>query len=1089
MKKLKNSCKKIVSFFLLVGIVFVLSNSLVFASSEPSLSISGKVSRASMGGMSLDDVIVEVSGTVQSKAKTDRFGNYIIRNLPRGGTYTIKPIKKGFISSPASRTYRGLMESKINEDYIISEQTFSISGKVLAGGKPVKGIVVMIDTRNNKYFTDQDGGYNIDHLEYNGPYKVSVISDSYSYEPFVVDFLDKDVVHNFTKDIILSGHVTSFDKPVKNVELKVNGINYKTDEDGKYIIKGVSAGVDYKISLSNTDIVSNPAYISLTKLSNDKENLDFDVSAVISGKVTYNGAPFKNAVVVIRELDRVYKTDVNGDFKFTGLPINQQYTVSVTSDGYSFEPSEWKIKDLAVEKNKQNFVASIKKYSATVTAKKGSSVVPGATVNVLEEKKTFVTNAQGKCIINNLKYGKKYTISVKKDGISFVKSKQEVVIDSDIDIVFDSTLTISGSVKNNSKPVANALVVCREQKVKTNTNGNYTLKGLKPNEGYIVSVSSGSLVFDNNTIVVENLTDSKSNVNFVVNDIKEKNREVELSKIKTDAEEKNRIAKEAETAKIKAEKEEQERLVKEAKLKAQEEADRMAEKERLSREIEAAKIKAEEAKLAKEAEVARIKAEKEEQERLAKEAKLKAKEEAKRKAEEAKLAKEAEAARIKAEKEEEIRLAKEAKLKAKEEAKRKAEEAKLAKEAEAARIKAEKEEEIRLAKEAKLKAQEEADRMAEKERLAKEIEAARIKAEEARIVKEAEAARIKAEKEEQERLAKEAKLKAQEEARQKAEEARIAKEAEAARIKAEKEEQERLAKEAKLKAQEELKQKMEKERLDKEAEAARIKAEKEEQERLAKEAKLKAQEEARQKAEEARIAKEAEAARIKAEKEEQERLAKEAKLKAQEELKQKMEKERLAKEAEAARIKAEKEEQERLAKEAKLKAQEEARRKAEEARIAKETESARIKAEKEAKLKAEKESKVFIKGRVLKGKEGISGVQVRVLTEEEEKIFITDKNGFYKVTNLVKGENYTVTVISGNQSYNLYPKVKVYKKISENLTNQNFYIVQDHTKILEKPKETNKKDSASEQEKEKKSGEWYDDYGLQKKNGMLQKQI
>ena len=202
-----------------------------------------------------------------------------------------------------------------------------------------------------------------------------------------------------------------------------------------------------------------------------------------------------------------------------------------------------------------------------------------------------------------------------------------------------------------------------------------------------------------------------------------------------------------------------------------------------------------------------------------------------------------------------------------------------------------------------------------------------------------------------------------------------------------------------------------------------------------------------------------------------------------------MEKERLAKEAEAARIKAEKEEQERLAKEAKLKAQEEARRKAEEARIAKETESARIKAEKEAKLKAEKESKVFIKGRVLKGKEGISGVQVRVLTEEEEKIFITDKNGFYKVTNLVKGENYTVTVISGNQSYNLYPKVKVYKKISENLTNQNFYIVQDHTKILEKPKETNKKDSASEQEKEKKSGEWYDDYGLQKKNGMLQKQI
>ena len=112
-------------------ILFVLTNVSVLASSEPPISISGKIARSSVSGMSLGDIIVEVSGTTETKVKTDRFGNYIIRNLPKGGTYTIKPSKEGFKLSPASRTYRGLMESKINEDFIISEQTFSISGKVL----------------------------------------------------------------------------------------------------------------------------------------------------------------------------------------------------------------------------------------------------------------------------------------------------------------------------------------------------------------------------------------------------------------------------------------------------------------------------------------------------------------------------------------------------------------------------------------------------------------------------------------------------------------------------------------------------------------------------------------------------------------------------------------------------------------------------------------------------------------------------------------------------------------------------------------------------------------------------------------------
>ena len=1192
MKKMKINCKKVVKLFLVFCLTCSL-NSFAYPSAEPPLSISGKLSKSTVVGMHLEEVVIEVSGTKNMTVKPDRFGNYMVRNLPRGGTYTITPIDKGLSFSPASRTYRGLTESKINEDYIPTEKTFSISGRVLSGGKPVKGLPVMISHRNNKYFTDQDGYYNIDHLEYNGPYTVSVVADNYAFEPFTIDFLDKDVIHDFSKDIVLSGQVTSFDKPVKNIEIDINGIKYKTDENGNYSVKGSFAGIDCKITLSNEALVANPAYISLTKISNDKENLNFDISAEISGKVTYNNAPFKDAIVKIEELNKTHKTDAKGEFDFSSLSLDQEYTVTVSSSGYMFEPAEWKIKNLATENNKKEFVANIKKYKAVVTAQKGENPVPGATVTLLETKKTFVTDAQGKCVIPALKFGSKYNISIKKEGVSFIEAKKQIENNNDrsmeINVPFDVALTISGTVRKDLKPIANAVVVCGDQKVKSNIKGKYTLKGLRSNTDYTVSVSSGSLVFDQNPITIENLTDSKNNVDFVI-DTKKKEEEKKLqlakeAELKAQEEakkkaEEERLAKEAEEARLKAEKEEQERLAKEAELKAQEEAKQKEEELRLAKEAEEARIKAEkeeadriakeaelkaqeeakqkeeELRLAKEAEAARLKAEQEEAARIAKEAELKAQEEAR-------LAKEAEAARIKAEKEEAARIAKEEKLKAQEEAKKKAEEARLAKEAEKARIKAEKEEQAKKAKEAKLKAQEEAKKKAEEARLAKEAEKARLKAEKEEMTrlakdeakkkalekeekallakeskvkfqeetgikvgdesldKEAEIARVKAEKEKAEKLAKEAEFKAQEEVDKKVEEVRLAKEAEEAKIKAEKEAAQKLAKEAELKAQEEAKLKAEEERLAKEAEEARIKAEKEEAARIAKEAELKAQEEAKLKAEEERLAKEAEAARIKAEKEEAARIAKEEKLKAQEEAKKKAEEERLAKEAEKARIKAEKEEQARLAKEAKLKAQEEAKQKAEEERLAKEAEAARIKAEKEeaariakeaelnaqeeAKKKAEeerlakekeaeekklKENKLSIKGRILKGKEGVSGVQVRVLTEEEEKIYLTDKNGFYKINNLVKGENYTITVISGKTTLELSPKVRVYKKFSKSLNNQNFYVVENYNVTPDQVKKIDKSVSKDSSQNSKDSSyEWNKNYGIKNKDGVIQKDI
>ena len=64
------------------------------------------------------------------------------------------------------------------------------------------------------------------------------------------------------------------------------------------------------------------------------------------------------------------------------------------------------------------------------------------------------------------------------------------------------------------------------------------------------------------------------------------------------------------------------------------------------------------------------------------------------------------------------------------------------------------------------------------------------------------------------------------------------------------------------------------------------------------------------------------------------------------------------------------------------------------------------------------------------------------LLENEEKIYLTDKNGYYKISDLEEGGNYLVTVLSGKEVYNLSPKSRTYKNLSKNMTDQNFYAIE-----------------------------------------------
>ncbi len=103
-----------------------------------------------------------------------------------------------------------------------------------------------------------------------------------------------------------------------------------------------------------------------------------------------------------------------------------------------------------------------------------------------------------------------------------------------------------------------------------------------------------------------------------------------------------------------------------------------------------------------------------------------------------------------------------------------------------------------------------------------------------------------------------------------------------------------------------------------------------------------------------------------------------------------------------------------------------------------------IQTEQENKIKNENsEDNLSIEGRVLKNKNGVEGVQILLLMQTETKKFVTDKNGFFTITDLEKNKNYLITVMNDKKTQNLSPKSRVYKNLTKSLINQNFYIVEN----------------------------------------------
>ncbi len=645
------------------------------------VSISGKV----LTNMGLNNVTIKVSGTkiTEKKTKTDRLGTYIITGLPKGGTYTITASKDGYSFSPETKSFKDLQESQIDQNFFASPLKFSIRGKVLDGKKPVKGVAVVITNRSIKNYTNDEGVYMLDNLDYKGNYEIKVDSNKHIFEPFKVKSLEKNIIHNFSKDILIRGKVTSFGHGIPGIEININNSIYKTKEDGSYVINDIYAKGTYYLTLNSTKYDSNPPEYNIKNIISD-QFCDFEIFGTVSGKITYKNKPLQDVILKLTDNDtgteQIVKTDSSGNYKFTKVGLNQQYEITVSSQGYSFIPEKRIIKSLIKENDVQNFKADIEKHNLIIKAVQGEKPVEKATIILnFDEEKTYTTDKNGICVLKNLIADNQYNIAIKKENTKFIESMYSVDgLSKDEEIHFEALVNVSGVVyDDNNIGVENVVVSYgskKDEKVKTDKNGKYTLN-LEYQKAYTIKASGNNLVFEPNKIVINKLTDSRKDCNFSIVNKKGKKSKKKVSKeeeskdtkkkseelTKTTIQEGQPLKKEEQLVNSTAEKqkikEDKVKLKVEKDIQSKKKDDKSAKQQDLKEEKARIKAEKEAEKQKIKEEKARIKAEKEAEKQRIKEEKARIK--AEKEAEKQKIKEEK--ARIKAEKEAEKQRIKEEK--------------------------------------------------------------------------------------------------------------------------------------------------------------------------------------------------------------------------------------------------------------------------------------------------------------------------------------------------------------------------------------------------------------------------------------------
>ncbi len=395
--------------------------------------------------------------TATDTATTDENGNYSFSNLPAGFNYTVVPTSTDLIFGPGSRDFQDLSADQ-TANFFGQQRNISIEGKVIDEfGNPLSEVEVRLSgPRSANALTDSWGNFRFTELPTSSnTYTVEVNKRHYSFETssktFAFPIEDVSVTFNARLNRhSINGRITRANgTPISGVSVQFAQsptTTVTTDESGSYSFPNLPAGLNYTVVPTSADFIFTPVNKDFQDLSAD-QTADFvgqlkNIS--IEGEVIdENGNPLDNVDIRLTgSQSAVVVTASTGSFRFSSLPTNGNYTVTVSKRHYHFSNNGQTFNQPA-ESLSVTFCGELNHHSINgqITRSNGTGI-SGVAVRLMQPTLVVTTDANGSYSFQNLPAGQNYSVVPFLSGFEFTSQNSAIV-----DLSEDVTSNFLGKLK------------------------------------------------------------------------------------------------------------------------------------------------------------------------------------------------------------------------------------------------------------------------------------------------------------------------------------------------------------------------------------------------------------------------------------------------------------------------------------------------------------------------------------------------------------------------------------------------------------------------------------------------------------------
>lgn len=221
---------------------------------------------------------------------------------------------------------------------------------------------------------------------------------------------------------------------LKGVTVNINAVpgrSTTTNDAGRYNFDNLPAGERYEVTPALANFTFAPKSHTLTANKNDLDFTGTQNAFALSGKVTEEGgAAIPGVGVTIKREDNNQQvgapetTNAEGRYRFASLSPGVAYVVSFAKSNFNFPASQ--IPADASGDQERNATGTPANYNLSGVARDASNnPLADVTVNVVATDDgttlTATTKADGSYRVQNLKAGKSYFVTARKEGFKFTE--------------------------------------------------------------------------------------------------------------------------------------------------------------------------------------------------------------------------------------------------------------------------------------------------------------------------------------------------------------------------------------------------------------------------------------------------------------------------------------------------------------------------------------------------------------------------------------------------------------------------------------------------------------------------------------------